>query len=241
MSENKKVIGRKENDDQDAQRHNNLGLRYEAYGTYQFLKFAVDHYRKAAELGFADAQCNLGRHYEEGAAGFQDVKEAVRWYRLAVEQGSAKGQFFLGDCYEQGTGVDKNQKEAVRLYRLAADQGFPGAQYRLGICYHYRHEISGVNKDINEAVRLYRLAAKQNYAPAINKLSELSELSELNQEIDQIGFTAEYQLKFNFFAPPLVHAPPTQPFVHEDETDDDDRLGEDLSLNSPTTQERGHA
>jgi len=53
---------------------------------------AVRWYRKAAEQGQADAQCNLGDMYAMGQGVKQDHAEAVQWYRKASEQGHPRAQ-----------------------------------------------------------------------------------------------------------------------------------------------------
>jgi len=83
---------------------------------------AVKWYRKAAEQGHADAQCNLGLCYDIGAGTVENKPEAVKWYRKAAEQGNAPAQFNLGYCYEHGEGVVKDKTEADRWYRKAVEQ-----------------------------------------------------------------------------------------------------------------------
>jgi len=56
---------------------------------------AVKRYRKEAEQGDADAQWNLGWHYENGWGVTQDDAEAVKWFRKAAEQGNAQAQRWL--------------------------------------------------------------------------------------------------------------------------------------------------
>ena len=53
---------------------------------------AVRWIRKAAELGDAAAQYNLGWMYDNGEVVSQDKAEAVRWYRKAAEQGDEQAQ-----------------------------------------------------------------------------------------------------------------------------------------------------
>ena len=62
----------------------NRGLGY--YEKKDFKK-AVEWYRKAAEMGDASAQLNLGFCYDNGEGVEQDKKEAVKWYRKAAENG----------------------------------------------------------------------------------------------------------------------------------------------------------
>ena len=60
---------------------------------------ALECYRKAAALGFAAAQNNLGFCYQEGAVVPRNYPEAVKWYRKAAAQGFAAAQNNLGVCY----------------------------------------------------------------------------------------------------------------------------------------------
>jgi len=48
---------------------------------------AVSWYRKAAELGQADAQYNLGSCYDAGVGVETDKAEAKSWYQKAANQG----------------------------------------------------------------------------------------------------------------------------------------------------------
>ena len=52
-------------------------------------------YRKAAEQGDSDAQCNLGCCYHMGSGVAKDQAEAVGWYRKAAEQGNSAAQVSL--------------------------------------------------------------------------------------------------------------------------------------------------
>ena len=64
------------------------------YGVQADDREAVKYYRRAAELGSAAAQHNLGTFYCAGRGGLRrDPNEAVRWYRLAAAQ---PGKMF--DC-----------------------------------------------------------------------------------------------------------------------------------------------
>ena len=50
---------------------------------------AATWFRKAAEAGYYDAQCNLGTMYSIGAGVEQDWGKATKWYRTAAEAGHA--------------------------------------------------------------------------------------------------------------------------------------------------------
>ncbi len=124
---------------------------------------AVKWYRKAAEQGHAQAQCNLGNCYYSGQGVTKNISEAVKWYRKAAEQGFAWAQNILGYCYNNGEGVTQDYAEAVKWYRKAAEQGHANAQCNLGLCYEF---AKGVTKSITEAVKWYRKAAEQGNTQA---------------------------------------------------------------------------
>ena len=150
-----------------------LGEMYRSgYGVTQDYSEAVKWYTKAAEQGYANAQCNLGNSYYNGRGVEQDYSEAVKWYRKAAEQGNANAQNNLGLCYDNGQGVTQDYSEAVKWYIKAAEQGNADAQCNLGACYD---NGQGVTQDYSEAVKWYRKAAEQGNANAQNNLRNLHE------------------------------------------------------------------
>ena len=124
---------------------------------------AAKWYRKAAEQGNADAQCNLGVLYEDGKGVTQNYSEAAKWYRMAANQGLADAQYFLSYLYEEGLGVTQSYSEAAKWSRKAADQGDADAQNDLGFMYEYGQ---GVTQSYSEAAKWYRKAADQGNANA---------------------------------------------------------------------------
>ena len=120
-------------------------------------------YKKAAEKGNANAQCNLGYMYANGEGVEQDDAEAIRWYRKAAEAGNIAAQYNLALRYESGNGVAQDDAEAVKWYRMAAEQGDADAQYELGGKYA---NGEGVAQDDTQAVEWYRKAAEQDHASA---------------------------------------------------------------------------
>lgn len=118
-------------------------------------------YRKAAELGHADARTNLGYLYEKGLGVPQSLEYAVEWYLKGAYAGSPAGQANLGYFYEAGRGVPQDYEKAVSWYRKAAEQGYPRGQCNLG----YMYEVGrGVSQNYTEAAQWYRKAAEQRYA-----------------------------------------------------------------------------
>jgi TPR repeat protein len=93
---------------------------------------ALQHYRRAAELGFAEAQATLGAIYARGWQSIQpDPVQAAQWYAKAAAQGHAGAELNLGNMYAQGTGVPQDMAKARQLIQAAADQGFAPAQNAL--------------------------------------------------------------------------------------------------------------
>ena len=124
---------------------------------------ALRLWRKAAELGYAEAQVHLGEMYAKGRDVKQDDREALRWWRKAAEQGNAEAQASLGFMYRQGRGVAQDGREALRWFHKAAEQGYAKAQVSLGLMYADSH---GVAQDDREAVRWFHKAAEQGNAGA---------------------------------------------------------------------------
>ena len=91
---------------------------------------AIEHYEKAASLGSAEAQLNLGRMYFYGKGVKIDKRKAGEWYRKAAENGNAQAQFNLGvmyECGESDSGVNKDYLEAEKWYKKAVAQGHKDA------------------------------------------------------------------------------------------------------------------
>ena len=114
---------------------------------------------KAAELGDASAQNNLGEMFRDGEGVARDATEAVKWFHKAAEQGDATAQLNLGSMYFTGAGVPKDDAEAVRWWRKAAEQGVVYAQFNLGTMYA---NGDGVPKDDAEAYAWYSIATKHS-------------------------------------------------------------------------------
>ena len=140
-----------------------LNAKGDEYYNKKDYNSAVQYFHKAAIMGYAAAQCNLGTCYAKGFGVTKDYAEAVKWYRKAAEQGYARAQHNLGYCYENGYGVTQDYYEAVKWYRKAAEQGYAYAQHNLGYCYEIGR---GVTQNYYEAVKWYRKAAEQGEANA---------------------------------------------------------------------------
>ena len=92
---------------------------------------AVHWYRKAAVLGHAEAQYQLGVYWHAK----EDKVQAVYLYRQAAEQGHAYAQYWMGFFCLRGIGTTRDPSQGIRWYHKAADQGSRVAQIALATCY----------------------------------------------------------------------------------------------------------
>lgn len=91
---------------------------------------------QSALLGYAPAQCALGKHYFSAGNGLKkDATKAVEWFWKAADQNNADAKYWLGLCYFEGIGVRQSDMDAIRWFLLAAEQEHPKAQYHLAKCY----------------------------------------------------------------------------------------------------------
>jgi TPR repeat protein len=108
---------------------------------------ATQWWQKAAMLGHAGAQFNLGLCYEGREGVCKDAGKAAEWYRKAAEQDDPDAQCNLGLCYANGEGVHKDMAKAAEWWCKAAELGHAGAQHNLGCCHQNREHVpKGVRK-----------------------------------------------------------------------------------------------
>ena len=156
IAREKAEIIRKANQMKDLEENFNMGL-IDPNASEQY-----KWYSKAAELGDARAQTNLGILYKQGQAVKTNYPEAIKWFQKAANQGYAKAQNCLGVMYQHGLGVNKNDSEAFKWFGLAAEQGNPFWLYNLARMYQYKDEM----RNLNMARKLYEKAAAQGHSKA---------------------------------------------------------------------------
>lgn len=133
-----------------------LGVCYNSgRGVEQSTDEAIAWWRKAAERGCREAQCNLGGLLLQINGGDAIDAEGVEWLHKAARQGDVFAQSNLGLCYKNGIGVKQSLKLASRWYRRAAKQGDWKSFYELGK--FYEMEL-GVRKSAKKAVYWFRKA-----------------------------------------------------------------------------------
>jgi TPR repeat protein len=79
---------------------------------------------RAAGLGCADAQRDLGCFYATGDIGFpKDESSARHWYGMAAEQGQADAQYNYAFMLLLGEGGPADRQRAYAWFRKAAEAG----------------------------------------------------------------------------------------------------------------------
>jgi TPR repeat protein/ABC-type uncharacterized transport system substrate-binding protein len=137
-----------------------------AYAAARANGSARAYFQKASDLGYPQAQANLGTFYAAGRGGLaRDDEEALRLSRLAADQGDGLGHNNIGFFYEFGRGdLPKDDSAAAQHYKFAAEAGEAWGQYNVGR--FYQAGRGGLTADEREAARVYKLAADQRHAPA---------------------------------------------------------------------------
>jgi len=167
-----------------------LGLLYEqGISVERNLKQARVWYRKAAELGDANAQHALACSLESS-----DSEQSGKWMRRAAEQGHPQAQCAMGQMQLHGLGGGRDKLDALVWFAKSAQQGNATAQFALGNLLKSHADVvadaafaqaaaageagaqfamgeryrlgTGVAQNWIEACRWYQMAAEQDHALA---------------------------------------------------------------------------
>lgn len=80
---------------------------------------ATEHFRRAAELGHAEAAFRLGLALEKGDGAERDESAAAEWYEKAAAHDLGPALLNLAGLYLDGRGVDQDEERAFDLYSRA--------------------------------------------------------------------------------------------------------------------------
>lgn len=161
----KKKSGNSNLNDSEEEKLFNRGVDYflGRNGVAQDYAQALIYFRKAAEMGLAAAQFNVGFFYENGHGVSQNCQEAVKWYKMAAEKGYEESYVNLGNIYYFGReGVNINKSEALKWYLKFVNNpksriesmAYTSAQNNLGAIYDEQGNYA-------EALKWFRKAAEQ--------------------------------------------------------------------------------
>ena len=111
-----------------------LGWHYDS-GTFvkRNVTKAIEYYRRAASIGGAWAQVNLGVMYLDGRRTVErNCEMAVRLFRSAARKNDVLAFYNLGLCYDYGKGVRQSDALACKYYSKAAACGHVASMCNLG-------------------------------------------------------------------------------------------------------------
>ena len=92
---------------------------------------AFKWYHKAAEGGYANAQCRIAQMLELGQGCNPDEERAYQWYCKAAQSDNAEAQYYLGCVYQYGNGVQKDLDKAKYWFKKAAANEYAIAKKKL--------------------------------------------------------------------------------------------------------------
>ena len=140
--------------------------------------------KRAAELGWAEAQFELAAMYGQGRGVPLDTNLALFWGRKSAEQGNVMAQFSVGRVLiESG---DDQRDEAIHYLRLAANAKDPKATIFLATLFA-RGEF-GLTKDMKEAETLLMPLAESGNVEcqfALANLYQMGDTFETKQQLSQ--------------------------------------------------------
>ncbi len=147
-----------------------VGTGYE-YGRHVVTKDvpkAIEYYKRAAALGYANAFYYLGQIYQEGRGVPKNAKTALVYYRGAAERNQTSAMLSLSRMYAAGEGVARSESEALRWLKASAEAGYTPAMVDLGLAY-----MKGtlVPKNPVEGVRWFKRAAEKRNPQAMVNLA----------------------------------------------------------------------
>ncbi len=174
-----------------------LGRCYKkAIGAVEDVEEAFNWYRKAADLGLADAarEIVLGTEWEYHRFGAIDLdlapEEIAGYCRIAAEQGDDDCQYFMGLLYFMGYGVPENEDVGRQWMTLSAEQDNKLAAHDLGL---YLYD----KKKISEAIRWLDVVVAQadEAAETLDLIDETGEAAETLGLIYETGEGVEKDLR----------------------------------------------
>jgi uncharacterized protein len=180
-------------DPMNAQKHYQAGLaHYVLNVSSKNIVQAREHFERAAELGYADANYFLGRMFLLGDGVSKDEEKATAYFKDG--ETSNKCGYALGLAYKDGRGVKKDEKQATKLFEKhyldlleEAKANDVVSKHLVGACFYYGH---GVKPSILKAIEWFQQAAKKRYADSFYMLGMIHEtVDEENPKTDEaIGY-----------------------------------------------------
>lgn len=131
---------------------------------------ALPDYRKAAEMGHAEAMFTMGQFFAEGKGGVtKDVKQAFSYYKRSADAGYQEAFMKVARMYDSGTGVEKNTYIANDWYLKSAEHG--NVEAMIVLASRYMSGNQGFSTDYFEAEKWLLKAAQKGDMNAQYKLA----------------------------------------------------------------------
>jgi uncharacterized protein len=144
-----------------------------------------------AQDGDAEAECLVGRVYEDGRLVQKNEEEAARWFLKSAEQGYAPAQRLYGFM-----SLRINPSVGERWMLRAAEQDDAEVQFWLG--YAYENNWFGTT-DLEEALKWYKRAAESGDPDAQADMGQRYEYGE--------GVEQNYELAAGWYRKAAEHVP----------------------------------
>lgn len=143
--------------------YHNLG--YLCFQDSELHDTAIDYFKKATELGYAESAYMLGIMFLYGYGTEKNPKESLDYFVSSFDLGKHHTCRALGDLYLQGAFNDgkQNVDRAIEWYLRGVDKQVLPCIEVLGDCYYFGF---GVDIDYELAFDFYKTAAKKGSANA---------------------------------------------------------------------------
>jgi TPR repeat protein len=147
---------------------------------------ALEHFRKAAELGHIEAPGAIGYFYFVGLVVEKDEAKAAECFQKGSDKGSALAKFNLGRFHLDGKGGLSGTETGLALMEESASLGLPEAHAALAEIYFLGLSNGQHLPDYAKAAPHVKAAAASGEPAAINMLGVMKQ-SGLGLEKDRKG------------------------------------------------------
>lgn len=154
---------------------------------------AYKWFRKAAEMGYAAGQFQVGRQYQYGIGVERDMATAISWYEKSAEQGYPCAENNLGVIYFDGGEFKKDYEKALYYFESAAKKRDPIAMCNLADLYRV---CEGREMNYPYAGSLLKMAAavRNHFNPAKDRLWSMIHDKEIDENLEIIEEAKTFML-----------------------------------------------
>ncbi|HMI08467.1 MAG TPA: tetratricopeptide repeat protein [Flavobacterium sp.] len=154
---------------------------------------AVPILRKAAEMGNAESQYNLGYTLSNGLGVSKDAVEAVKWYRKSSENGFNDGHYAMMMAYGNGEGINQDSKLGFEYALKCAANNDITCIWNVASCYASGNGVEPNNSKFRELI--LKLAKMENP----ENLAQSGYITSARLEIAGFYKTGKYGFPIDFY------------------------------------------